>query len=306
MKRNDFTLYLDNGEILKEIPAPIRELYTDDRSKVISVNDNSHSADLFMYYCGISSCREGYSWGPAVREHFLLHYILEGEGILKVGGKEYRLVKNQGFLLCPNELSHYEAGITNPWKYAWVGFHGLNARSYLELAGLSKQNPVFTFTRGELLKNCLLDMVKSFEEYRYGATLRLQALLYMLFSELIENSREDIINNKNVYSKNHYIRKSIEFIQNNYMEDISISQLASHIGLNRSYLSSLFKQFLNTSPRKYLSQYRINKACELLKDSSFSIVEVAGLSGYRDPIVFQKFFKNVMGISPNKYRKKFI
>ncbi len=305
MKRSDFILYLDNGEILKETSAPLRELYIDDRSKIISVNDNSHSAGLYMYYCGISACEEGYSWGPAVREHFLIHYILEGEGIFKVSNKEYKLVKDQGFLLCPNELSLYEASIANPWKYAWVGFHGLNAESYLELAGLSKQNPVFTFTRGELLKNCFLDMVKSFDEYKYGATLRLQALLYMLFSELLENSREGIINLKNLYSKNYYITKAIEFIQNNYMKDIRISQLANHIGLNRSYLSSLFKQFLNTSPYKYLSQYRINKACELLKDISYSIVEVAGMSGYSDPVVFQKFFKNMMGISPNKYRKKY-
>lgn len=186
-----------------------------------------------------------------------------------------------------------------------MGFHGLNAESYLDLAGLSKENPIFTFTRGDLLKDCFLDMVKSFDGYKYGATLRLQSLLYMFFSELIESSREDIINTKNIYSKNFYIRKAVEYIQNNYMKDISISQLANYIGLNRSYLSSLFKQFLNTSPHKYLSHYRINKACEFLKDKSFSIAEVANMSGYSDPVVFQKFFKNIMGISPNKYRKNF-
>ncbi len=304
MKRNDFILYLDNGSIVKDVQGPIREAFADDSCKVISVNDNSNSADLFMYYCGISACEPGYSWGPSLREHFLLHYVLEGEGILKVRNREYKLVKNQGFLLFPNELSYYKASTTNPWKYTWVGFHGLNAESYLELAGLTKQTPIFSFTRGELLKNCFFEMVKTFDEYKYGATLRLQSLLYMLFSELIENTRENIIINKNIFSRKYYIRKSIEFIQSNYMKDISISQLASHVGLNRSYLSSLFKQVLNTSPHRYLSQYRINKACELLKDKSFSIEEVANMTGYNDPVVFQKFFKNIMGISPNKYRKR--
>jgi AraC family transcriptional regulator of arabinose operon len=90
----------------------------------------------------------------------------------------------------------------------------------------------------------------------------------------------------------------------NYMDDLTVASLSDYVGLDRSYLCSIFKKFLNTPPQTYIAKYRINKACELLKNSSCSISEVAMMVGYKDPVVFQKFFKNITGMSPRQYRKE--
>ena len=47
----------------------------------------------------------------------------------------------------------------------------------------------------------------------------------------------------------------------------------------------------------------MNKACELLKNTSYSISEISMMIGYKDPVVFQKFFKNITGMAPSRYRK---
>lgn len=60
---------------------------------------NKQSLDLFLCYCGIEACQPGYSFGPSVRSHYLIHYILEGEGFYEVNGRRHHLKKHQGFLI---------------------------------------------------------------------------------------------------------------------------------------------------------------------------------------------------------------
>ncbi|MFT4145876.1 MAG: AraC family transcriptional regulator [Mobilitalea sp.] len=294
-------LLSDDGKTVSNLNSYLKEIYTDDTMKELHFNDNTNSSELYMYYCGISSCLPGHTWGPAIREHYVIHYVLSGEGTLRVKDKIYHLKENEGFLLSPNEVTIYSASVENPWEYVWVGFHGLNAYNYLRLSEITQEEPIFKFTRGDQLKNCMLEMVKVNNEYTHSTNLRIQSLLYSLFAELVENAQQS--NSVNPHTtKSQYIRKAIDYIHTNYMEHITVADLANYVGLDRSYFTTIFKECLNTPPQKYLTQYKINKACSLLKDNTFSIAEIATISGYNDPVVFQKAFKNTIGISPSKYR----
>ena len=68
----------------------------------------------------------------------------------------------------------------------------------------------------------------------------------------------------------------------NYMKDISSSDIANFIRLNRSYLFKLFKQQTGMSVSQYLMQYRINKACEFLSEYNFSVGQIAQMVGIDD------------------------
>ncbi len=302
MKDVDSIILSSTGEVLEKTEAPWQQTYTDDTMKVVHVNDNSKSSDLFMHYCGMSACEPGHTFGPAMRDHYVIHYILSGKGTLTIGDTTYELSKGQGFLLCPGVVSRYAASMTDPWEYVWVGFHGLNAPAYLAQADLSQSNPVFTYNKDDKVKSCLLEMVNAYDSYKYGTGLRLQSLLYLLFAELTENSTKSR-ETEHKPIQYRYIQKAISFIQMNYMEDLTVASLSAYIGLDRSYLCSIFKKFLNTPPQAYIAKYRINKACELLKNPSYSIAEISSMVGYKDPVVFQKFFKSYTGMSPSKYRK---
>mgnify|MGYP002625917534 CR=1 FL=1 len=61
--------------------------------------------------------------------------------------KKYNLTQNQGFLICPDTLTYYEADKTNPWTYIWIGFNGLKAKSYLENADLNRENLIFNYVK---------------------------------------------------------------------------------------------------------------------------------------------------------------
>ena len=88
-----------------------------------------------------------------------------------------------------------------------------------------------------------------------------------------------------------YIQNTICFIRQKYSDPIRIQDIADYCGLNRSYLTRLFKHATGYTPQEYLAQYRINQAKQLLKESSMSIQHIAYCVGYNDAFTFSKLFK---------------
>lgn len=265
---------------------------------------NTQQVDLFLNYCGIENCPPSYGFGPAVRDHFLIHYILEGKGKYNVGDNTYYLEKNQGFIINPNTLTYYEADENEPWTYIWIAFNGIKAQDYLNSINLDSNNLIFYCEENELLKNYVMDMFK-INRMSVSGELKLQGLLYLFLSTLAQSSASKISSNSDVSYK-LYIEKSIEFINNNYTNNIKVTDIADYVGLNRSYLSSLFKKTLNLSPQEFLLKFRMNKACELLKIHEHSIGDISRSVGYADPLTFSKVFKKFTGYSPKQYRENII
>ena len=111
-----------------------------------------NQTDLNVYRCGIQKCKPKFAWGPGVRDHFIVHYILSGTGTFSVQNKSYHLTAGNGFVIFPEQLVTYTAGSNNPWTYSWVGFHGLKAESYLRKAGFSKEQPIFRYDNDKTLR----------------------------------------------------------------------------------------------------------------------------------------------------------
>lgn len=256
-----------------------------------------------MYQCGTEECEPGHSYGPAVRDHYLIHYILDGKGIFQAGGQTYHLKKGQGFLICPGQITYYEADSENPWHYSWVGFHGLKAESCLIQANLSEDNPIFTYEKDDFIKNCFKEMIAT-GSYSSGRELRLLGLLYIFLSQLIEINGRNRFPGYTSDKKDLYVKKAVEFMEMNYSRKVSIVELAGSVGLDRSYFGALFKERLNMTPKEYLINLRINKACQLMDNNSLSIGDISRSVGYEDSLLFSKIFKKIKGSSPREYRKK--
>ena len=96
----------------------------------------------------------------------------------------------------------------------------------------------------------------------------------------------------------------ISEIREHYMEDISLTSLASKYNISMGRLSEMIKENLKVNFSDYIASLRIQRAKELLRDESLSIQEIAEIVGYNDYFYFTKVFKKVEGISPSKYRKE--
>ncbi|MCU6735368.1 response regulator transcription factor [Diplocloster agilis] len=94
----------------------------------------------------------------------------------------------------------------------------------------------------------------------------------------------------------------IEYIHQHYMQTIDLSEISSQFGFSMSYLTKIFTRQMEMPPTKYIREYRINLAKQLLRNQSLSISEVGELVGYPDQFHFSKIFKQVTGKSPSEYR----
>lgn len=260
--------------------------------------------DLDVIECGTQKCHPGYSFGPAIRDFYIIHYIHSGQGYFRLENKEFSLGKGDAFLICPDVITHYYADATDPWNYSWVGFHGTKAEFYLRQANLSIENPILHCRDHGYMDDCFAKMMRTRDIGRSRET-QLLGLLYLLLSSCIEQVSGDFPSNAKRDGKAVYISKAVEFIKVNYSKKISIPDIADHVGLDSKYLCAVFKSSLETSPHKFLLNVRLDRACDLMRNQTLTIGDISRSVGYEDPLLFSKMFRKYKGCSPREFKKNF-
>ncbi|WP_304964616.1 response regulator [uncultured Oscillibacter sp.] len=99
------------------------------------------------------------------------------------------------------------------------------------------------------------------------------------------------------------VRRAREMIEKRYAEDLSVQDAAQELNLTPGYLGTLMKKYTGKGFVESLTEVRIAVACDLLKDPSVKIYDVAKLVGYNDQFYFSRSFKRTVGVSPAEYRK---
>ena len=261
-------------------------------------------SDFYFCYCGRAQCTPLHSYGPAVRPNYLIHYILEGQGVYQVEGREYLLGKGEGFLVEPNRQTFYQASEDNPWTYLWIGFDGENCETCLRAMGLGGSQLTFQYEEGEELLR-LVEAMLCHNKSDNASVFLLQSLLCQFFACLAGNMTRNVeAGLSRTERENRYVHQALEYIRNNYANGVTVGEVADYVALNRSYLFTLFKRVLDISPQEYLVRFRLTRAKEQLVMTDASVANIAFSCGYQDPQVFSKAFKQEFGISPVKNRKQ--
>lgn len=94
------------------------------------------------------------------------------------------------------------------------------------------------------------------------------------------------------------------YVMAHYVHPISLDDIASEVGMNRSAFCSWFKRCKGMTFSQFVTQYRLNTACELLEHSQKSVSEIGYLVGFNDIPHFIRVFAKEKGVSPGKYRKE--
>lgn len=261
------------------------------------------TGSLYVNCCGCSKTEAFHSFGPALKPHYLVHYILSGKGRFSIGEKVYPLEEGYGFLIMPEELAFYQADEKEPWTYVWVGFNGSSAQEYVKAMGLSITHPVFKSERSDELYRIVKDMMEH-NTFGIANDLRRNGQLGIFLSIIAQGV--PVVEKNEGDRANTYVRKAVEFIQGNYCNPIKVTDVADYVCINRSYLYTLFQNSLGMSPQQFLMTFRITKATELLQLTTLPIESVALSCGYQDPLVFTKAFRQMKKMSPSAYRKEIL
>ena len=254
--------------------------------------------ELSIFNCGHEQCDPCHTWGPGIRDHYLIHLVVAGKGTYKTESGTFQLQAGDLFLVKPSHLVTYTADAEAPWKYYWVGFNGACANRLVQQTPFSDAKPVFHCQNPELLQSALHDIysVHGPEPHQEAAMV---GKLYLFMSELMKEAQA--LEPYNPSSSSQYVLSAIKYIQFNYSRDISIDDIARSVGVSRSHLYRVFINNVGQSPIDYHTNYRIGEACNLLRSSSLSIAEIAVSVGFFDQFYFSRVFKKLKGVPPSRY-----
>ena len=99
------------------------------------------------------------------------------------------------------------------------------------------------------------------------------------------------------------IYRAVQYVHQNFAEKITLDAVAREVYLSPAYFSKVFKDELKVSFNNYLNRYRIDKARDILRNTSIALVDVAAMVGYEDQSYFSKVFKKIAGVTPGRYRE---
>ena len=131
---------------------------------------------------------------------------------------------------------------------------------------------------------------------------RTAALMQILATLIEEYSLFNAETGSSLSSQQNYLDYALAYMDEHLAEQIHISDIANEIGIDRSYLTNIFKRTLGLSPQEYLMQYRMNRACTMIQNTDLKISAIAHAVGYENSLSFSKIFRKYKGISPSDYR----
>ena len=239
--------------------------------------DDICTKDIIPIFSGHEVCEKNHKFGPHIRDYYLLHFCLNGKGVLIDKFGNHTIRQGELFIIRPGETTTYLADGNTPWEYSWVAFGGELA----DLFNTDRSVYPFPIEIGLSLREFSID-----RETNPAIFLSLiYKLIYYLFNEKKDNS-----------SIPEKIRQYIDF---NYMDNISVLTISNYFGYERSYLYRIFKNHLGVGIKEYIIKTRMEHAQILLK-KGYSVGNTSLAVGYNDQTNFSKAYKKHFGESPKK------
>lgn len=230
---------------------------------------------------------------------YILVYCIDGEGFLETDNKTYMVSKGDLFFCDVNYPHAYGAMNTNPWSIHWGHFIGQGVPELFSIIGISKATPLVYIGDQPKILNLLAEIREKISSgytlinLLYASNCFLQILCYL--AELKVSLKLDC-------SIDFNMENMITFMLGNVHSSLTLDQLASQANMSKYHFSRLFKENTGYSPIDYFSRLKIQKACNLLYSSSFSIKEISDLLSFNNQFYFSKVFKKITGYSPSDYR----
>ena len=246
--------------------------------------------------CGQQACPPLHSYGPVVRDFWLLHFVISGKGVFTNPKGTYTVRENQIFVIRPYEQVSYKADAGDPWHYVWIGFtaDGIEMPSALAetdviTAPYLKELFISAYEAEDFKQN---DNSGAYEHYLCG-------VIWQMLGKILYNAQ------KKTSALEKYILPSINYMKTVYYHPgITVDDIARNLHVNKSYFSEIFKKEMGIAPKQYLNDIRMKKAAERLKKEDFTVSAVATSVGFPDAFSFSRAFKRHFNCSPTEYKQK--
>ena len=248
-----------------------------------------------------------YDWNGLTRTEtdiIVFQYTLKGAGKIKIEDQIFHLKAGQAFFVkIPSDHQYYLPSDSSEWEFIHISLFGQEAiRCYEDI----------TNNLGHILKlglhsapiSSIIELLRIVSVNKMNDAYEASSFAYSFLMELYRY----ILNIKTNDESPTSISSAIKFIDSNFQNPISLDNIVEASGISKYHFTRLFHKSINVTPIQYLTNSRINKSIELLKNDKLSIEDIALNVGFSNGNYFGKVFRASLGISPGEYRitKSFI
>ncbi len=288
------------------------------RDELMSLKETGQKGDFLLPYVVNKTVMPDYYTTFPMHWHDEMEivYVEDGEYIESVDFEEYHVQKGDIVLVNPSVLHSFHQLDNRRTVFRSVIFnmHLLTGnstdacsikyfvpfmeKSYICPVVISSDHP-----RYYEIRNKVQNMISVYDEKGDCFEIRLKAEVYGLFYELfryvfVSDAGDPSI--KDSTTKN--IKVIIDYINENYMNNITIDELADTVNLSKHYFMRFFKKHMGMTCIEYINNYRLNIASNLLLTTRVQITEVAASIGITNLSYFNRIFKKKFHMTPKEYR----
>ena len=273
----------------------LKESFKTTRNKTSRIlHINNEELDLNPHIFAFSDC--GYEYNDSGYFHerengvgYMFTYTISGAAELVFENKKHLLHKGDLCMIDLSKKNIIKVLKNNHWEIYFMHIIGANIE---ELYSVFKQNCGIIKHEfdPENLINCVESLLKGINKYN-AAVLIYQTLMDAL-------SQSSTTNYENIG-----INKAINFIYDYYKEDISIEDICSEVGLSKYHFIRKFKELIGISPKQFILELRLKKACHFLITTKLPLSEIAIKCGFKTTKNLYYSFEKVYGIGPKEYQK---
>lgn len=252
---------------------------------------------FYMSTCGYYYTNYDYRIEREDYHNYMLFYICDGRLSLRSGSQTMVASAGQvGFLNCHEPHEYHTIGNT---EFVWLHLDGSNTDDFYRQAVQMHGGFVFDTPYAEQIKDGIYEIVFSFRNEQPFSEVRLSQKLYGLLAATIDTDKA----NGEQSAMDETVAKAIRFIRTQYMNAITLTDVATHVNMSQFHFSRLFKRGCGCPPHEYLILTRLNRAKHLLKTNDLPIKVIAQKVGYQNVSSFTNAFTDRVGISPTLFRK---
>lgn len=277
----------------------------------------SHSDPAFPYITYLCSIPLDFSCVPPHwHDEIELIYIKKGSGMITVDFIQYQVDAGTIVLILPGQLHSIDEIPGYSMEYENIIFHpGIlltkaslsSNKDFLqplfagEIAVPTVYRPNSPFYRE--IAYCVDANDEIRKTFPKGYQLFLKSQLFMMFYILIKELSSNAVERKDTKSLAK-MKLIMKYIENNYMNKISIADVAEEVHLSQSHFMKYFKNTMGTSFIDYLNEYRLTMASRLLLSSDATVLSISEEVGFDNLSYFNRSFKRRFGQTPSAYRKR--
>ncbi|KAF0239063.1 MAG: AraC family transcriptional [Prolixibacteraceae bacterium] len=264
---------------------------------------NPLTSNLYLTEIGEIEVECGTIWSPVKKlENNMLVFCTKGSGIVMISGEQIPVSGEQFFIIPKQNSFKFYSVIDVNSRFLVIHYDGRNSqlmgKEFSVARNLIPSVNNLVANREILFDEIFNNLSKGFhdENLEYVNFCFGHLLATFIYASKTSDDLAD--------ESNPGIRRSIDFMNRNLGEKLTLGQISKEAGYSPTYFTTLFKKETNYPPLSYFSHLKIVKACEFLDYTQIKVKEISFTLGFTDPYYFTKDFKKKMGMPPRQYRNR--